>query len=121
MSDFFMSEYTIEDELKVRVYIKECPWCRYTPEFKINTCEETGGTWLWCVYCSRCVKMNIKSKTVSVRNTKKYSLRSWIEKIDELAHYWNEGNPMPLINMKVFDKHEMLKMISGYMGKKEKI
>lgn len=87
--------------MKLEVVLKPCPWCKKTPDMQMPTWDDT---WKWTIRCANTMcGVQPESKHVSVRNTSKTLLSRFVQKVDQLASNWNQGNDYKAFEKKVID------------------
>lgn len=83
--------------IQIEVIVKPCPWCKTTPELwlPIDDKRNTGGTWQWKIICmnSKC-KIKPFSPYVAIRKSTKTDVSRLTEKLNQLCHFWNDGNDL---------------------------
>lgn len=92
--------------MKLELVLKQCPWCKKTPEIFMPIPDD--ATWVWYIQCdSKDCCMKPKTHHVSIRKTSKKSFYEIYNKLEDLAHRWNHGNPSLACGMKLIDLEKL--------------
>lgn len=72
------------------IILKPCPWCFKTPEAYLSLEMETGGTWVWSIFCANyeCAYKPTGRK-IAIRKGQRYDLKAMERKLNMIVSMWN--------------------------------